>query len=189
MSLRVPAIQTGRLLIREFHADDLDDIHRILDLEIDSEHDVSIETRRLWLQWSIMSYEELANLNQPPYGDRAVTLRSTGELIGATGFAPMFHPLSEMLDGKSANEARWLPEIGLYYALSPAHCGNGYATESAQALITYGFEQFNLKRIVASTDFDNLPSQRVMERLGMTMYRNETGEPFWFQVLGVLDQP
>ena len=134
-----------------------------------------------------MSYSELADLHQPPYGDRAVTLRNTGELIGATGYAPMFHPLSEMLEGKSVPDARWLPELGIYYALSLSHRGNGYATETAQALIDYAFEHFNLKRIVANTDFDNLASLAVMNRLGMTIYRNETPQP-WFEILGVLEQ-
>ena len=189
MFLRVPPLQTDRLVIRDFRTDDLDDLHRILDLEIDPEQGVTIETRRHWLEWAIMNYAELANLNQPPHGDRAVTLRDTGALIGAVGYTPMFHPLSEMLDGKSATDALWLPEMGLYYALSPAHRGNGYATEAAQALIDYAFEHFNLKRIVANTDFDNPASQSVMKRLGMTIHRNETGEPRWFEVLGVLERP
>ena len=99
----------------------------------------------------------------------------------------MFHPLSEMLQGRSSTEARWLPEMGLYYALDPAHHGKGYATEAAQALIDYAFEYFNLKRIVANTEFSNLASQAVMKKLGMKLYRNETGEPEWFEVLGVLE--
>jgi RimJ/RimL family protein N-acetyltransferase len=156
MSMRVPPIQTERLLIRDFQSSDLDTIHRILDLEIDPGSDISLEQRKQWLQWSIGSYAEHAQLNQPPYGDRAVTLLHTGEVIGATGFSPMFHPLSEILQGKPAAAARWLPEIGLYYALSSAHRGFGYATEAAQALIEYAFTAFNLKRIVANTEFGNL---------------------------------
>ena len=187
MSLRLPSLETNRLLIRDFRADDLNDVHRILDLEIDLELGLSIEDRRRWLEWSIMSYQELAALYQPPYGERAVTLSDTGELIGVTGYSPMFHPLSDMLNGISSSEARWLPEMGLYYAFSPAHQGNGYATEAAQALIDYAFEYFHLKRIVANTEFANLASQRVMKKLGMTLHRNQTGEPEWFEVLGVLE--
>ncbi|TDI93235.1 MAG: N-acetyltransferase [Chloroflexi bacterium] len=188
MSLRLPSLETDRLVIRDFRRDDLNDVHRILDREIDLEGNLSIETRRHWLEWSIMNYGELAGLYQPPYGDRAVTLRDTDELIGVTGYSPMLHPLSEMLNGKSAGEARWLPEMGLYYAFAPAHRGNGYATEAAQALIDYAFEYFHLKRIVANTEFANLASQGVMKKLGMTLHRNETGEPEWFEVLGVLEQ-
>lgn len=187
MSLRLPPLETDRLVIRDFCAQDLDDLHRILDVDIDLEPHLSIEDRRRWLDWSIMNYPQLAGLYQPPYGERAVTLRATGELIGATGYSPMFHPLSEMLQGRSSTEARWLPEMGLYYALDRAHHGKGYATEAAQALIDYAFEYFNLKRIVANTEFSNLASQAVMKKIGMTLYRNETGEPEWFEVLGVLE--
>lgn len=167
--------------------DDLEPIHRILDREIDLERSVSLAVRRRWLEWSISGYQQFAALYQPPYGDRAVTLRGTDELIGATGYVPMLHPLSEMLEGKRPDESRWLPELGLYYALSPAHHGYGYATEAAQALVDYAFEHFKLKRIVANTDFDNLASQGVMRKLGMTLHRNPGGEPHWFQVLGVLE--
>lgn len=187
MSLRLPPLETDRLVIRDFRDDDLGDLHRILDNEIHLEPHLCIEDRRRWLEWSILNYQELAGLNQPPYGERAVTLRDTGELIGATGYSPMFHPLSEMLQGKSSGEARWLPEMGLYYALSPAHHGNGYATEAAKALVDYAFANFNLRRIVANTEFNNLASQGVMKKLGMTLYRNETGAPEWFEVLGVLE--
>ncbi len=186
--LRVPPLHTTRLLIRELAAGDLDDIHRILDLEIDAAGGLSLDARRRWLEWSMASYREHANLYQPPYGERAVALRETGELIGAVGYSPMFHPLAEMLAGKPAHEARWLPEMGLYYALSAAHRGQGYATEAARALVDYAFEHFNLKRIVANTDFDNPASRRVMERIGMTIYRNDAGAPGWFQILGVVER-
>ena len=77
MSLRLPPVETNPLVIRDFQTDDLNVVHRILDLEIDLEPGLSIEDRRRWLEWSIMSYQELAGLYQPPYGERAVTLGDT----------------------------------------------------------------------------------------------------------------
>jgi len=189
MALRLPPLDTGELVIRDFRPADLMDVHRILDREIDPGAGVSLEDRRRWLEWLVLSYGELANLYQPPYGDRALTLKDTGELIGAVGYAPMFHPLSEMLEGLSSADARWLPEMGLYYAVSPRHQGKGHATRAARALIDYAFEHFKLKRIVANTSHDNLASQRVMKKLGMRLHRNEAGEPEWFEVLGVLERP
>ena len=73
--------------------------------------------------------------------------------------------------------------------LAPEFRGFGYATEAANALITLGFGAMNLRRIVATTEHDNVPSQNVMRRLGMRLTRNPEHEPVWFQTIGVLDNP
>lgn len=52
----------------------------------------SREQRRAWLEWSVMNYEQLAYMHQPPLGDRAIELRSSGELIGACGYNPALGP-------------------------------------------------------------------------------------------------
>ena len=46
--------------------------------------------------------------------------------------------------------------------------GHGYATEAARAALAYGFDELALDEIVSFTVPANVPSQRVMERLGMT---------------------
>ena len=189
MSLRLPPLETKRLVVRDFTIDDLDTVHRILDLEGNFDEPASREDRRNWLDWTIMSYRAFASLYQPPWGDRAITLKETGEVIGVVGYTTMFHPLTEMLEGKSPGDARWHPEMGLFWAVTLDHRGKGVAMEAAQALIDYAFDNFNLKRIIANTDFDNLASQGVMKKLGMQLYRNEDGEPEWFEVLGVLGKP
>ena len=56
-------------------------------------------------------------------------------------------------------------EIG--WALGVAYREQGYATEAASALMTYGFTVLNLHRIEARTNSGNTGSWRVMERLGM----------------------
>jgi hypothetical protein len=48
----------------------------------------TLTERAQWLNWTILNYEQLAKLQQPPYGDRAVIFRSTGQLVGACGFVP-----------------------------------------------------------------------------------------------------
>jgi ribosomal-protein-alanine N-acetyltransferase len=55
------------------------------------------------------------------------------------------------------------PEFGLYWAISPAHQRQGYATEAARAMIDYAFNSFKLKRIVATTTYDNTASMGVMQ--------------------------
>ena len=127
----------------------------------------------------------LADLHQPPYGERAVVLAATGELVGLVGLVPAVGPFDQ-LDG-SPPGGPWTPEFGLYWALAPAHRGNGYATEAAAALCRALFAALHPKRLIAMTERSNTASQAVMRRLGMTMRANHHDEPEWLQVVGVLD--
>jgi RimJ/RimL family protein N-acetyltransferase len=52
------------------------------------------------------------------------------------------------------------------YTLAPAHQGKGYATEAAGALVDQLFERLGLHRVAATLDPANVPSARVLERLG-----------------------
>lgn len=56
-------------------------------------------------------------------------------------------------------------EIG--YALRRDCWGQGYATETARALLRFGFEELGLHRISAECHPDNTGSWRVMEKAGM----------------------
>jgi RimJ/RimL family protein N-acetyltransferase len=77
--------------------------------------------------------------------------------------------------------------MGLYWALAPAHRGQGYATEAARALIEHAFDAFGLARILATTERGNAASQAVMRRLGMRVEENPLPQPEWFQVVGWLE--
>ncbi|HEX8702759.1 MAG TPA: GNAT family N-acetyltransferase [Myxococcaceae bacterium] len=63
-------------------------------------------------------------------------------------------------------------DIEVLYGLLPGFWGRGLATEAAQAVLRFGFEQAGLEEIFAGADFGNAASIRCMERLGMT----EAGE-------------
>jgi RimJ/RimL family protein N-acetyltransferase len=52
------------------------------------------------------------------------------------------------------------------YCLGDAAWGRGYATEAARALVQWAFDTLDLNRIQAETDTRNLPSARVLEKLG-----------------------
>ena len=53
----------------------------------------------------------------------------------------------------------------------------------------YAFKHLNLKRVVATTDYDNIGSIGVMRRLGMRIERNPHPDPPWLQIAGVVDNP
>jgi RimJ/RimL family protein N-acetyltransferase len=187
-------LDTPRLHLRPFTLQDLDAVYQILDVEIDGApaEDVTAREQRLtWLDWTVRNGPALEALYQPPYGDLAVTLRDTGEIIGAAGFVPVLAPLGQLpgwdAGSDPATASRYVPEVGLYWAISPRHQRQGFATEIGRALCAYGFSHLNLRRIVATTTHDNLASQGVMRKLGMRLERNPLPEPPWLQVVGRLD--
>ncbi len=56
-------------------------------------------------------------------------------------------------------------ELG--WTLDPAYGGKGYATEAVRALIDISFGRLGLRRLHADCFYDNEPSWRLMERVGM----------------------
>lgn len=192
----MPLLETARLLIRPFVMEDLTDIHRLLDVEL-READLrtdkmeTLTERSQWLQWTVLNYEQLTKLRQPPYGDRAVVLKSTGQLIGTCGFVPCLNSF-EQLPGFASGDRSGEPglnstEFGLFYAISPAYQRRGYATEAAQAMVDCAFQHLRLRRVVATTTVDNTASIGVMRKLGMRIEENPHPEPPWLQVVGVLE--
>ena len=212
-------LETSRLIIRAFQPADLRAIHRMLDLtfgdgsKIDDEH--ALNERRSWLEWSRLSAEWLPKMFQPPYGDRAVVLKSSNKVIGAVGLVPCFDvfeqipglgrgsttlgieasagSLSEQSNRlkprrpseKSPNAYR-VAEMGLFWAIDPDHQRHGYATEAAKAVIDFAFQQLRVKRLIATTEYDNVASMGVMRKLGMTIAQNPFPDPPWLQVVGIL---
>jgi RimJ/RimL family protein N-acetyltransferase len=57
--------------------------------------------------------------------------------------------------------------VGLGYVIARSHQGNGYATEATCAVIQWAFQQPMIYRVNASTDIENIASQRVLEKAGM----------------------
>ena len=69
-------------------------------------------------------------------------------------------------------------EIGV--TIAPEFQGKGFATEAVRALLSHLFEALRMHRVYASVDPRNLPSLRLMERIGM---RREAHfrESLWFR--------
>jgi ribosomal-protein-alanine N-acetyltransferase len=185
----MPTLETPRLIVRPFVIEDLEACHQLLDLEA-WQTSKTLEQRRTWLQWSMLNYEAMAELLQPAYGDRAVVLKSGGELVGSVGLVPsmsFFDRLPGFGGDADCNVMR--PEAGMFWATRTAHLKKRYATEAAQALVDYAFDTMQLARLIATTDYDNLASQAVMRHLGMSIERNPRPDPPWFQVVGILQNP
>ena len=140
-----------------------------------------------WLRWTIDSYRELAQLGQPPYADYALEARADGAFIGSVGIVPTLIPWGA-LEGDMA-EHLLSPEVGLFWGIMPRWRRQGYASEAAQALLDYLFQELRIARVVATTEYDNIASQRTMRRLGMRLQRNPSSEPPWCQVVGLIEHP
>lgn len=89
------------------------------------------------------------------FGLYAVERKSDGALLGDVGLVPVAMPI------------RGNPPVEIGWLLGKQYWGQGYAPEAAQAWLDYAFDVLNFGEVVAWTATMNLPSQRVMQKLGM----------------------
>ena len=147
---------TERLILRQFTMNDREAL-----LAITQEPDIFqyFPTKSAWtMDKAERSIEHQTNHWQTfGYGQMAVTLRETGQLMGWCG-------LEFLLD---TNET----EVG--YLLGHEFWGKGYATESAQACVEFGRSGIGLQEIIGLTDPLNIASQRVLEKCGLTFTRRQ----------------
>jgi [ribosomal protein S5]-alanine N-acetyltransferase len=185
-------LDTDRLLVRDLQESDLDAVHEILDLDLWQPGRSRAERAR-WLNWTVLDYEQRRLAHQPPYGDYAIVLKHTNQLVGLVGLVPTMMPfaLLEQYPRNPWDEAHSfnLPEVGLFWGVSSRHQRQGFATEAGAAMVAYGFGDWNLRRIVATTEHDNTASIGVMRRLGMQIARNPAPTPFFLAVVGILENP
>ena len=182
----MPRFETERLLVRPFERSDRSDVAALLDACFGT---AEATRRDRWLEWTVRSYAAHAELMQPPYGDLAVVRKRDARLVATVGLVPCLAPFDRLPYFRDrlghVDRGRFTPEVGLYWATAPAHRGRGVASEAAAALMRRVFDDMHVDRVVACTDRDNAPSIAVMRRIGMTIDRNPSSEPWWFQVVGV----
>ncbi len=147
-------IGTPRLVLRDFTARDLDEVHAYASLEEVTRHLIwgpnTLTQSRETIRGFLDDQKQKPRVNF----DLAVILRDGKKprLIGGVGL-------------KFADWERRTGDLG--YALHPDYWNQGYAAEAAQALMEAGFRELGLQRIYATCDQRNKASARVMERLGM----------------------
>jgi RimJ/RimL family protein N-acetyltransferase len=109
------------------------------------------------------------------FGLLAAEDRETGALIGRTGL--QYH-------------RAWAhdPEVG--WGLDPAWWGRGLATEMGVACVAWGFEDLGFLRLVSITIEENLPSRRIMEKLGFRLHEKVHFAPLDLELwVHALDRP
>jgi len=143
-------LETARLILRPFNKNDVDSVFAMRRNADVMRFIREPQTRRAeaesWINLISSRWET------EKIGFCAVIEKSTNKFIGWCGLWRL----------KETDEI----EVG--YALVKDFRGKGCAVEAAEAVLTYGFEELNLKEIVAVARPENRASWRVMERLGMT---------------------
>ncbi len=144
-------VRTDRLVPREFEVADWRTVHSYAsDSEVvrymDWGPNTEDETKN-FIQQSIASQKEQPRKSYT----LAIILKDDG-LIGSCGIHV----------SDPTNREGW---IG--YCLNRHFWRRGYATETARALLRFGFDQLNLHRIFALCDPGNIASVHVLEKVGM----------------------
>jgi [ribosomal protein S5]-alanine N-acetyltransferase len=146
--------ETSRLLLREFEPADADDLLPILSdpgTMIHYPHPYDRPGVEEWIARNCKRYQD------DGVGLWAMDLKSTGKLIGDCGI------ILQHVEGEQ------LYEIG--YHLSRDHWGHGFATEAAVACREWAFANRNADRLISLIRPANLPSRRVAERMGMSLWK------------------
>lgn len=161
----VEPFETERLRFRPYTLDDLDDLALILG---DPEGMVSMGDAfdmagsRSWIE------RNLARYDRDGFGRFAVTLATTGELVGDCGL------ITTTVEGAAERELGWIVDRRLR--------GQGIATEAASAWRDIAFGTLGWNRFVSMIDGTNVASRRVAEKIGMDV----EGQALWEDGLSYL---
>jgi [ribosomal protein S5]-alanine N-acetyltransferase len=145
-------IRTPRLLLREYRPEDWEAVHayssnaEILKYEAWGPN-TPVQTKAF-----IDAAVSQAQVVPRMYFELVVCLAAGGEVIGGIGLR-----LKERKKGVAS----------MGYVFHPAHWGQGYATEAAQAMARFARTLPEVNRIFATCDRENAASQRVLERCGL----------------------
>lgn len=150
----MPILETPRLILRELVPEDAPALARVLS---------DPETMRYYpAAYDQAGVEQWIARNQARYRNDgvslwAVVLKSTGEVIGDCGV------IYQEVEGEH------FYEIG--YHLRRDHWGQGLATEGAIACRDWAFAHLPVDCLISLIRPENVPSQRVAERNGMTLWK------------------
>lgn len=154
MKIEVPALNTERLILRAFEPGDALTLFRILQQKDILRFFPTTEPPAMDRVEKLIE-KQIAHWQEYQCGWWAVIHQQEGSLLGWNGL-------------------QYLPEtdeIEVGYLLSKPYWGQGLATEGAEASLQYGFDVLDLDFIVGLVHPDNIASQRVLEKIGLTFSR------------------
>ena len=149
-------LETQRLLLREFSLDDTNHLARVLsDAETMRFYAAPFDRTEVeeWIARNLRRYAK------DSHGLWAMVLKANGELIGDCGLTV------QNVDGTD--------EIEIGYHVHRDYWRQGLATEAARACRDFGFAHLPIDRLVSIIRPENLPSRRVAEKIGMTVWKEK----------------
>jgi RimJ/RimL family protein N-acetyltransferase len=153
-------LETKRLILRRQIISDLDDLWALYcDPEITKyipDAPRSHEEAKEELNWHMNGHPQY-----PELGLWATIYKETGKFIGRCGLLPW------TIEGQR--------EVEVAYTIAREFWGQGLGTEAARGILKYGFEKLNLRRLICLIDPDNIASQRVAEKVGMSLEKRVDG--------------
>src|SRR5688572_5978510 len=155
-------IETERLLFRKFTLEDLPQlIEQRANPEVNKYLGGPARQNAEALAKRIRFY--ISCYDSHGFGSCAMLWKETGEMIGTAGIQPLEDT----------------GEIEVGYSIIKEFWGKGIGTEAARGWLDYGFRQAGLGKIVAVALEENVPSIRIMEKLGMRYEKTDVfyGEP------------
>jgi ribosomal-protein-alanine N-acetyltransferase len=110
-----------------------------------------------------------ADFRRSSYGLWAVRLADESQLAGVCGVRNL----------KDSGD------VEIVYSLAPQLWGRGLATEAAEAVLRYLFEELGLERVFGGADEPNRASARVLAKLGMRYHGiiEQDGDPVTFYLV------
>jgi len=149
-------IETERLIIKPYSLEDHDDLYKIY----------SDEKVMAFIPEGVMSYEWVKDLIK--WMVEYCYEKNTPENIIKFGVSVADKESKKVIGWCGLGSLDCNPEdVEIFYGLSSEYWGQGLATEAAKAMLQYGFEVIGLNRIIAVVKPDNIPSQKVIEKMGM----------------------
>lgn len=147
--MKLPTLYTERLMIRPLSVLDADDMYEYAKTPLVGP--MAGWPPHLSISDTINVIKIMSTIKTPyELGAWAIVLKNSQKMIGTIELYNHYH--------------HFKAELG--YSLNPTYWGNGYATEAAREVISFGFDYLDLKRIEVGTFLDNYQSQRVCEKLG-----------------------
>jgi len=147
-------LETSRLILREFAAADTNALALVLSDPETMRYYPAPYDRAGVEEWIARNVQRYARDGHGLWG---MILKSSGELVGDCGLTV------QEVDGTN--------EIEIGYHMRRDLWGQGLATEAARACREYGFARLPVERIISLIRPENLPSRRVAEKNGMTVWK------------------
>lgn len=145
-------LETARLILREFRAEDWPDVLAYWNDPLYQRYNPDLPDRAGFVRDLVAMFVSSQAEEPRRKWQLAAVRKADGRLIGNCGIR--------------VNDPA-LGEANIGYEFNPRDWGNGYATEAATAIVRFGFEELCLHRIWAECVADNTGSSHVLEKLGL----------------------